>query len=134
MRLEFELVKLEPDLGVGLPVHSVDEFAIFLFFALALAIIYKGIPNLPIAWRDVLIPAVVVSILVLLGVVVVLASIGSTRVRTPFQVFSLLTLILVSVNYLSLIVVMGGVFSRCFAQVFGSMKDDSMNEGSADAS
>lgn len=51
LRLEYELAKLEPAMRVDSPVAYVDVFGIFLFFALALAIIYKGIPNLPIAFR-----------------------------------------------------------------------------------
>ena len=106
---------------------SVDDIAVYLLLALALAYIYKRIPNLPIAWRDVLVAAFIVAALVVFGLWIVLTAIGSVNIRAPFQVFSLLTLILISVNYLSLIVVLGAVFSRCFALVFGSMKGESVN-------
>lgn len=128
MRLEYEAIKIQPELGVERPFTYVDEPGIYLLLALALAVIYKKIPNLPIAWRDVLLAAFVVAGLVLLGSLVVFNIVSAFTINTPFQVFSLLTLILVSVNYLSLIVVLGAVFSRCFALVFGSMKEETVNE------
>jgi membrane protein len=125
--LEYEWSNLELGEGLKAPVTNIEGPAIYLFFALAFAVIYKEIPNLPLAWRDVLLAAFIVAGLVLLGGWVVFSFMSTFSINTPFEVFSLLTLILVSVNYLSLIVVLGVVFCRCYAMVFGSMKVETMN-------
>ena len=126
-RIEYELYAIDPDIGLNLPVSYVTWPALYLFFTLGLQIIYKMIPNLNITWRDVWLASFIVAGLVLLGGWIVLSIVSGIRVGSPFEVFSLLTLMLVSVNYLSLIVVLGAVFCRCYAMVFGSMQEDTMN-------
>lgn len=120
--LEYELINYKPVVELELPVNYVEEFVIYLFFSLAIALIYKKIPNIKIAWSDVLLAAFVVSGLVLLGGWLVVSILSAVRISSPFEVFSLFSLILISVNYLSLIIIVGAVFSRCYAMVFGSMK------------
>ena len=66
--LEYEWSNLEVAKGLNSPVTDVEGPAIYLFFTLALAIIYKKIPNLPLAWRDVLLAAFIVAGLVVFGI------------------------------------------------------------------
>jgi len=85
--LEYEWSSVEPATGLKSPVANVEGPAVYLFFVLALAIIYKKIPNLPLAWRDVLLAAFIVAGLVLLGGWIVLRLMGTFSVNTPFDVF-----------------------------------------------
>jgi membrane protein len=97
------------------------ELALFLGLAAAVfALIYRVLPDVDIAWRDVWLGALVTALLFalarwLLGIFLAYAGFASA-----FDAAGALAVILVVIYYLALIFLFGAVFTKVYASMFGS--------------
>jgi membrane protein len=97
------------------------ELALFLGLATAaFALIYRVLPDVDIAWRDVWLGALVTALLFalarsFLGIFLARASIASA-----FDAAGALAVILIVIYYLALIFLFGAVFTKVYASMFGS--------------
>ena len=85
-----------------------------------LAAIFKILPDVKIAWKDVWIGAVVTSLLFHLGKFGISLYIGKASVASSFGAAGSLAVLLVWVYYSSQIVLFGAEFTRAYANEFGS--------------
>jgi membrane protein len=111
-------------------VSSLTNFEGTLFFTnfivfgsllmLGLALIYKFLPNVEVAWRDVWVGSAVTAFL--LGVAIQLVGLLLTlsKFETAFQAAGSVALFLISFYFFATIFVFGAVFIRVYATIFGS--------------
>jgi len=119
--------------------HYVDEHTGYSQFALALlnfaissvlmsalvAAIYKVLPNKKLEWRDVVIGAVVTSLLFQLGQLPLGYFLGASSIATPYGAAAGLTVVLLWVYYSAQVFLLGAELTKVYACHFGSQKDDS---------
>ncbi|HEX4406798.1 MAG TPA: YihY/virulence factor BrkB family protein [Polyangia bacterium] len=88
--------------------------------ALVLAAIFKILPDVKIAWRDVWVGAFVTSGLFHLGKFGISLYIGKASVASSFGAAGSLAVLLVWIYYSSLIVLYGAEFTRVYANEYGT--------------
>ncbi|UFN47595.1 YihY/virulence factor BrkB family protein [Roseomonas sp. OT10] len=103
---------------------SVLNFAVsLLMITLLFAAIYKVLPDRRMAWRDVLVGALVTAVLFVIGKSLIGWYLGSGAVTTSFGAASALMVLLVWVYYSAQIFLMGAEFTRAYAGLEGSRQD-----------
>lgn len=80
-----------------------------------IAMIYKILPDVKMAWRDVWMGAFVTSVLFQIGKFVIGLYVGKTGVGSPFGAAGSLAVLLVWVYYSSQIILLGAEFTRVSA-------------------
>ena len=88
--------------------------------ALVLAAIFKILPDVKIAWRDVWVGALVTSLLFHVGKFGISLYISKASVASTFGAAGSLAVLLVWVYYSSLIVLFGAEFTRVYANEYGT--------------
>jgi membrane protein len=105
-------------------INTVLTWVNFLFaFALVAALfatIYKVLPSVKIAWRDVTIGSLVTAFLFTLGKFAIGMYIGNSGVASTYGAAGSVVLILVWVYYSAQILLYGAEFTHAFAYRFGS--------------
>jgi len=81
---------------------------------------YKVLPRVPIAWRDVWVGAAVTSLLFAVGKFLIGMYIGKTSVASSYGAAGALVVLLVWVYYSSQVFLVGAEFTRAYAQSHGS--------------
>ena len=107
-----------------LPFGIIDpDISVIAFIALAtllFALIYKLLPEVDIAWRDVWLGALVTSVLVWIGGWVLGFYFSVSGVGTAFEVAGALAIMLIGIYYVAQIFLSGAIFTRVYASTFGS--------------
>lgn len=85
------------------------------------AMIYKLLPSVEIAWRDVWLGAAVTSLLFALGKYVIGLYIGTSAISSSFGAAGALVVLMVWVYYSAQIFLLGAEFTYAFACRFGSL-------------
>ncbi|MCP4165941.1 MAG: YihY/virulence factor BrkB family protein [Chloroflexi bacterium] len=93
---------------------------VFMLMTVIFALIYKILPDTRIDWRDVWIGAIVTAILVLLGGTAVIFYLGKSDVGSAFDAAGSLAVMLIGFYYVATIFLTGAIFTRVFAETFGS--------------
>jgi membrane protein len=88
--------------------------------SLALALIYKVLPNVAVAWRDVLVGSIVTAILMIVALQIFGFMLSTNRFETALQAAGSIALFLISFYFFGTIFIFGAVFIRVYASVFGS--------------
>jgi membrane protein len=88
--------------------------------ALVLAAIFKILPDVKIAWRDVWVGALVTSVLFHVGKFGISLYIGKASVASTFGAAGSLAVLLVWIYYSSQIVLYGAEFTRVYADEYGT--------------
>ncbi|MCX6149609.1 MAG: YihY/virulence factor BrkB family protein [Ignavibacteriales bacterium] len=100
---------------LGLINFILSSSIIFLLFA----VIYKVLPDIRIAWRDVWIGALVTSLLFILGKSFVTTYIGQTSYGSIYGAAGSLAIFLIWVYYSSQILFLGAEFTVVYAEKYG---------------
>jgi membrane protein len=101
------------------------NFAASLAIATALfAIIYKVLPSVRIAWRDVWIGAVVTALLFALGKTLIGLYIGNSGIASGFGAASSFVIVLIWVYYSTQIFLLGAEFTGVYAREHGSLANN----------
>ena len=95
----------------------------FVLVAALFGTIYKVLPSVRIAWRDVTIGAVVTAALFSLGKYVIGVYLGNSGLGSTYGAAGSIILLLVWVYYSAQIFLFGAEFTRSYAHRFGSMRD-----------
>jgi membrane protein len=95
----------------------------FLLVAALFGTIYKVLPSVRIAWRDVTIGAFVTAALFSLGKYVIGVYLGNSGLASTYGAAGSIILLLVWVYYSAQIFLFGAEFTRSYAHRFGSMRD-----------
>ncbi len=94
----------------------------FVLITAMFAMIYKWIPRVRVAWRDVWIGAALTALLFTLGKSLIGLYIGRSGVASPFGAAASLVVLLLWVYYSAQIFLLGAEFTWVYAQRFGSLK------------
>jgi membrane protein len=89
-------------------------------FTLLFALMYKMLPRVQIAWRDVWVGAAVTSLLFEVGKFLIGLYIGKTSVASSYGAAGALVVLLVWVYYSSQVFLVGAEFTRAYAESHGS--------------
>ncbi len=100
--------------------HGLEVLVSFGLITVLFALIYKVLPDVHLAWRDVWIGAAVTSLLFTLGKLLLGLYLGRKGVTSAYGAASSLVLILLWVYYSALIVFFGAEFTRVYASVYGA--------------
>jgi membrane protein len=87
---------------------------------LVFALIFKTIPRVKIAWRDVWVGALVTALLFNVGKLLIGLYIGKSGVTSVFGAAGSLAVLLLWVYYSAQVFLLGAEFSKVFAHTFGS--------------
>ena len=107
-------------LGTWWGLHLVDWLLSFAIMTGLFAAIYKVIPRVRIAWRDVWVGAAVTSALFAVGKVAIGLYLGKSSVASAFGAAGSLVVLMVWVYYSSQVFLLGAVFTRLYAEEHGS--------------
>lgn len=104
---------------------GVANFAAMLALGtLAFAIIYKVLPNTKIAWRDVWVGAFVTAVLLAIGGWGLGIYLANSSITSAFEAAGTMAVFLISVFFFAQLFLFGAVFTRVYAVIFGSKRDD----------
>jgi membrane protein len=112
-------------LPFGSLILSVLNFIVSLaLLSVLFAAIYKLLPDRPIAWRDVVVGAVVTAVLFTAGKSLIGWYLGSSAVASSYGAAGGLILLLLWVYYSAQIFLLGAEFTRVYATRHGSRQED----------
>jgi membrane protein len=106
-------------LGRGLA-HVLDIAVTFGILTLLFALIYKLIPRVRVAWRDVWIGAAVTALLFAVGKYLIGLYIGKSSVASAFGAAGSVVVMMVWVYYSAQIFLLGAEFTWVYAHTYGS--------------
>ena len=105
---------------------EVANFVVPLIAIAALfALIYKFVPDVPIAWRDVGIGAIFTAILFQIGKALLALYLATAGVGSPYGAAGSLVAFVVWVYYSAQIFFFGAIFTHVYAKTFGTHADPS---------
>ena len=93
----------------------------FVLITSLFAMIYKWVPRVRLAWRDVIIGATLTALLFVIGKTLIGLYIGRSGVASPFGAAASLVVLLLWVYYSAQIFLLGAEFTWVFAQRHGSL-------------
>jgi len=104
--------------------HSFVSLANFVSMAalatISFALIYKVLPDVEIAWRDVWIGAVVTALLVNIGRWLVGVYLTYSNIGSAFEAAGTLAVLLIAIYYTAQVFLLGAAFTKAYASTFGS--------------
>jgi membrane protein len=115
-------------LPFGIIDPDISVIAIVALATLLFALIYKLLPDLYIAWRDVWLGALITSVLVYIGGWVLGFYFGVSGVGTAFEAAGALAIMLIGIYYIAQIFLSGAIFTRVYASTFGSKQKIRVND------
>jgi membrane protein len=86
---------------------------------LLFALIYKVLPDVKLAWRDVWVGALVTAGLFSIGKLVIGLYLGTTSVASTYGAAGSVVVVLVWVYYSAQIILLGAEFTRAYVEQFG---------------
>lgn len=97
---------------------------IFLFFVtlLVFALVYKFVPDVPVAWRDVWAGAVATALLFSLGRLLIGWYLGRSSVASTYGAASSLAILLLYTYYSAQMFFLGAEFTQVYGRTFGSRR------------
>ena len=112
------LQRLLPEVGI-LAIKVVDFLLSLGVTTLLFAMIYRFLPDAIIRWRDVLIGAFITALLFVIGKFLIAIYIAKSDPGSAFGAAGSAIVLLLWVNYSSLIIFFGAEFTQEFADAFG---------------
>ena len=100
----------------------VNQLFSFLLVAALFATLYKVLPSTRIAWRDVIVGALVTAALFSIGKYAIGMYLGNSGLASTYGAAGSIVLLLVWVYYSAQIFLFGAEFTRTYAHRFGSLR------------
>ena len=107
--------------AVAVVVGWLNSVFAFALVVLLFGTIYKVLPSVRVAWRDVLIGALVTALLFTIGKFIIGAYLGNSGLASTYGAAGSLVLLLVWVYYSAQIFLLGAEFTRSYAYQLGSL-------------
>jgi len=107
---------------------DISVIAIIALATLLFALIYKLLPEVYIAWRDVWLGALITSVLVYIGGWALGFYFRVSGVGTAFEAAGALAILLVGIYYIAQIFLSGAIFTKVYATTFGSKQTILVND------
>jgi membrane protein len=108
--------------GLEVVWQVINFFVSFLIITGLFATIYKLLPRVSVAWRDVLVGSVITALLFTIGKFLIGLYIGKAGVTSGFGAAGAVIAMVLWVYYSAQIFLLGAEFTWLFAQRFGSLK------------
>jgi membrane protein len=102
--------------------HALDAALSFSLITAIFAMIYKWVPHVKIAWRDVLVGAAITALLFTVGKSLIGLYIGRSGVASPFGAAASLVVLLLWVYYSAQIFLLGAELTWLYAHRHGSRR------------
>ena len=100
---------------------SIANFVSMVALAtISFALIYKVLPDVEIAWRDVWIGAAVTAVLVNIGKWLVGLYLTYSNIGSAFEAAGTLAILLIAFYYTAQVFLLGAAFTKAYASTFGS--------------
>lgn len=103
---------------------ALDFIVSYVVIAILFAVIYKWLPNIHIEWRDVILGAMITSLLFGLGKYLIGVYLGTAGIASTYGAAGSLVVVLIWVYYSTQIFFLGAEFTRAYAQIYGSRPCD----------
>ena len=97
----------------------------FIVTTVLFALIYKLLPDLKIAWRDVWVGAVITALLFSVGRVLIGLYLGNSAIASSYGAAGSLVVVLIWVYYSAQILFLGAEFTQVYARTIGSRQSES---------
>ena len=107
----------------GLVLQAVNFIISFALVTLLFAMIYKILPAVRIAWRDVIIGSVITAALFSVGKALIGLYLGNSAVASTYGAAGSVILVLLWVYYSAQIFLFGAEFTKVFAYRYGSKRE-----------
>jgi membrane protein len=115
-------------LPFGIIDPDISVLAIIVLATLLFTLIYKLLPEVNIAWRDVWLGALITSVLVYIGGWALGFYFRVSGVGTAFEAAGALAILLIAIYYIAQIFLSGSIFTRVYASTFGSKQPTKTND------
>lgn len=106
--------------------RTMEFTASFVVLTLAFASIYKLLPSIPLAWRDVWVGGAVNAVLFTLGKFLIGLYLGKTAVASSYGAAGTLVVVIVWVYWCAQIFFLGAEFTKAFAALHGSRQGEGL--------
>lgn len=106
--------------GAEMLAHLLDIIVSFALITVLFAMIFKFLPDVQIRWRDVLIGAMLTSLLFTIGKFLIGLYLGRSAVSSTYGAAGSVIAVLLWVYYSSLIFFLGAEFTQVYATQYGS--------------
>ena len=110
-------------LPFGIIGRNISVIAFLALATLSFAFIYKLLPDVVIAWRDVWLGALITSVLVAIGGWALGLYFSISGVGSAFEAAGALAVLLIGIYYIAQIFLSGAIFTRVYATTYGSKVD-----------
>ena len=100
-----------------------NVLALLGILVLATAFIYKVLPNVKLAWRDVLPGSIAATLMLALGGVVIGVYFRLGGVSSAFQAAGAFAVLMIAIYYFAQIFLLGAIITRVYAQKYGSLRE-----------
>lgn len=104
--------------------HLINILVSVGFITVLFAMIYKLLPDTPIAWKDVWLGALVTSILFTLGKFLIGLYLGRASVASGYGAAGSLVILLLWVYYSSMLLFIGAEFTQVYSRRHGTRRDE----------
>ena len=111
------------------PIPLLNAIGTFVITTASFALLYKILPNVDIAWRDVWVGAAVTALLFALGRNVLGFYLSRIDVGSAFEAAGALAVTLIAIYYLAQIFLLGALLTKVYAFMFGSKRGCQLNRG-----
>jgi membrane protein len=108
--------------GTGVILQGLNFLVSFVLVTVLFAMIYKILPSVRIAWRDVIIGAVVTALLFSIGKFMIGLYLGNSAIGSSYGAAGSIVLVLVWVYYSAQIFLLGAEFTKVYAHRDGSRR------------
>lgn len=90
----------------------------------AIAIIFKVLPNIEITWRDVWVGSLVTALVLAIGGWGLGIYLANSSITSAFSAAGTVAVFLISVFFFAQLFLFGAVFTRVYTTIFGSKSED----------
>jgi membrane protein len=103
-------------------VSVLNILALLVVVVLANAFVYKVLPDVKLAWRDVWFGSIVATVLMALGGLVIGLYFRYGGIRSAFEAAGAFAVLLIAIYYFAQIFLFGAIITRTYAQRYGSKR------------
>ena len=109
--------------ATGMVLQSVNFLFSFALVTLLFAMIYKILPSVHIAWKDVMIGSIITAALFSVGKALIGLYLGNSAVASSYGAAGSIILVLIWVYYSAQIFLLGAEFTKVYAHRYGSRRN-----------
>ena len=117
---------IEKYIGESSLVSILNVLALLGMIILTNAFIYKILPDVKLAWRDVWPGSIAVTFLMILGGLVIGIYFSLGGVHSAFEAAGAFAVLMIAIYYFAQIFLLGAVITRVYTQQYGSMRKPSV--------